>query len=52
LAQEAIDAIVVLRYPKHSFLGKEDVDPGGAASKQALEKALSATPLGMSGFAI
>jgi myo-inositol-1(or 4)-monophosphatase len=46
LAQEAIEAIVVSHYPEHSFLGEEDVDPGGIASEQALDEALSATPSG------
>jgi myo-inositol-1(or 4)-monophosphatase len=45
-AQQAIEDIVRAKYPEHSFLGEEDVDPGGAASEAALENALSSTPSG------
>ena len=42
-AQQAIESIVRAKYPHHSFLGEEDVDPGAAASEAALEEALSSS---------
>jgi myo-inositol-1(or 4)-monophosphatase len=45
-AQSAIEDIVRAKYPKHSFLGEEDVDPGAAASEKALISALGASPSG------
>lgn len=35
-AQVAVEGIIRGAYPDHSFLGEEDVDPGAAASEQAL----------------
>lgn len=45
-AQVAIEEIVSGAYPEHSFLGEENVDPGSAASEQALIDALGSTPTG------
>lgn len=36
-AQQAVEEIVRSRYPNHSFLGEEDVDPGAVASASALD---------------
>jgi hypothetical protein len=41
-----IEEIVRANHPDHSFLGEENVDPGGAASEAALLDALGATPSG------
>jgi len=40
-AQTAIEGIVRSRYPDHSLLGEEDVDPGAAASEAALASVLA-----------
>eukprot|EP00977_Amphora_coffeiformis_P001152 scaffold244_cov172-Amphora_coffeaeformis.AAC.5 len=45
-AQIAVESIIRGAYPNHSFLGEEDVDPGAAASEQALTDFLSQTESG------
>ena len=45
-AQIAVESIIRGAYPDHSFLGEEDVDPGAAASEQALTNRLSQTESG------
>jgi myo-inositol-1(or 4)-monophosphatase len=40
-AQTVVEEIIRKVYPDHSFLGEEDVDPGAAASEQALLDVLS-----------
>lgn len=40
-AQDAVESVVLAKYPTHAFLGEEDVDPGAAASQAALEKILA-----------
>lgn len=45
-AQVAVEGIIRGTYPDHSFLGEEDVDPGAAASEQALTDLLSQTNSG------
>ena len=42
-AQDAIESIVRSKFPDHSFLGEEDVDPGAAASEAALTNILTKT---------
>jgi len=45
-SQVEIEKVVQAAYPEHSFLGEEDVPPGGEASAAALEQILNSAPSG------
>ena len=45
-AQVTVERVIRSAYPDHSFLGEEDVDPGAAASAQALSDRLRTTESG------